>query len=191
MHDTTSLTPFSQVTLRERRSSSVLALFVSFLAGALIGIVRVRFFQMASPFWTDLFSVRLSSEADLIWAFWASSWIVFVVLAFSASFIGCFFIPVIFFFLGWLLVYQICDVIPAGGYGLASLLRFSCPVFLSLSALFLIGEESLDASSELFRLIRSPGRSVFRGVSGERMILSLFLLLLSAVSRRYLLPLLS
>ncbi len=191
MYDTMSLLPLDTPGLREQRPRYCRVLFVFFLAGLLIGMIRGRFFLPDWPRWVDIFPARFSGEADLLWVLWASSWIVFVVLAFSSSFLGCLFIPMIFFFSGWMLAAQMKEIASSGGADFLSLLRFSFPVFLFLSALFLIGEESLEASAELFRLIRFPVRGGFRGVSGERLILSFFLLLLSVVSRRYLLPLLS
>ena len=189
MSDTRSLVPV----LEEGRpaiSRRIIWLLCSFFAlGRVLGTLFFRSLPLSASI-RDLIAVSGGYGATgFLWAWCLAAWPCFVFLFFATSFLGCFLLPTIFFLRGFLLSGSVMLLSRSAFSPGVSFLLLGLPAFFSLSALFLVGEDSFFSSLCLLDSCREKRTAPYTFVSSRRLLSSFVFLLLSAAARELLLPL--
>ena len=184
MSDTRDLILYDKSSRENDRRFPGWILPFSMILGSVLGSFCVRlfpgFFERIS--YGDVFSgIYFSDSLPLL--FLVSFWPCFLILVFSTSALGCWMIPVIYFSRGFSVSF--CFVLLLSwGFLPTSVLELLCvPAFLSIFALFLLGENAYRDAFSVRNMLNLES-----SVTAGRILFVVFLLVLSALMRKSYFP---
>ncbi|MBR4578456.1 MAG: hypothetical protein IKO22_02450 [Oscillospiraceae bacterium] len=167
---------------------SLFFLFSSFMAGVIFSLLS-QYLGYTQRLEIDFFRLLIfSGELELLCRIVVFLIPCALILLFSTSTFGCFFIPSLFFFFGFITVFPFLYVSFVSLSDFLILGKKILPAVFLLPALFLMGVDGFQKAYLLYRISSSAFPGSMKNTAGELTVAVLALVLLSAVAQQYVSP---